>query len=157
MVEQLMAGAADVVHDFVAPLFLQRLTHAAGDVVEHFVPTDPLPLAFAALADALQRITNAFGIANLVERRRPLGAVAAAAAGMLGIALEAANLVRVFFDHRNQAAGRFAIETNGWNDPAVLLDFARPLRRVVLDPVVPLFHRRIVDQTMRFQFQCIGI
>ena len=159
MIKQLMAGPADVIHDLVAPLFLKRFAHSRGDIVEHFVPSHAFPFAFAAFADAFQRIANALRIGHLIERRRTFGAVSAAAAGMFRIAFEAANAIGVLLDKAQQAAGRFAIETDRRNDPAMLFDFARPLRGVVLDPVVPFFHGRITGQTAArgFQAQRIGI
>src|SRR5688572_23371660 len=68
VVEKLMAGPPDVVHDLVAPLFLQRFAHSAGDVVEHFVPANLLPCPLASFAYAFQRITNTLWIRHLVER-----------------------------------------------------------------------------------------
>jgi hypothetical protein len=65
---------------------------------------------------------------------------------MFRIALEAANLVGVFLDDADQSASRFAIETNRRNDLAALLDFTRPLRGVVLHPVIPFFHGWIVGE-----------
>src|SRR6185369_13243222 len=41
MIEQLMAWPANVIHDLVATILLQRLAHTAGDFIEHFVPTHP--------------------------------------------------------------------------------------------------------------------
>ena len=53
-----MTGAADVINDFVAPLFQQRFPYAAGNVIESFIPGDARPLSCAALAHALERETN---------------------------------------------------------------------------------------------------
>src|SRR3970040_1104946 len=99
-----MAGPADVIHDLVAPFFLKRFAHPRRDIVEHFVPTDTLPFTLTSFADALQGITYAIGIGDLVERRRSLGAIAATTAGMLRIALEAADTVGVLLDEREQTA-----------------------------------------------------
>src|ERR1041384_4008252 len=138
-----MTRPSDVIHDFIAPLFQQRLPHAAGNVIESFIPRDTLPLSCAALADALERETNPLGIVDLIERGRALGAISAPTAGMLRIAVEPANTSGVLFNKTQKPASGFTIETNRRNDVAVLFDFARPLRSVVFDPIIPLFRRRI--------------
>src|SRR6266550_1480712 len=138
-----MPRPANVIHNLVAPLFLERFAHPRGDVVEHFVPSDAFPLPFTAFADALQRIANSLGIANLIERRRAFGAISTSAAGMFRIAFEAPNAMGVLFDKSQQTACRLAVKANRWNDTAMLFDFARPLAGIVLDPIVPFFHRRI--------------
>ena len=76
-----------------------------------------------------------------------------------GVAFELADLQRVFFDVGQQSAGRFAIEASSRNQEIMLLDFARPLCGIVLDPVVPFFYGRITCQTAArgFQAQRIGI
>ena len=76
--ESVLTRAADVVHDLVVPVFLQRLADAGGNVVERLVPRHPLPLPFSTAAGALERMENPVGIRDLVERGRALGAVAAA-------------------------------------------------------------------------------
>src|SRR5262245_30771376 len=151
MIEQLMPRPPDVVHDLVAPLFLDRLAHARADIVEHLIPADALPLPLPSFTGSSQRITNPFRIGDLVERRRSLGAVSAAASGMFRIAFETPDQVSFFFNETEQTAGRLAVETNRRNDPAMLLDFARPLRGVVLDPIVPFFYRWIARQTALFR------
>ena len=98
-------------------------------------------------ADALRGITNALGIGDLIQRRRAFGAVAAAAAGMFGIAFEAADAHRILVDESEQAASGFAVEANRRNNLAMFLDFARPRCGIVFDPVVPLFHGRIAVLT----------
>src|SRR6185369_5445691 len=157
MIEQFVARPADVIHDFVAPILLERFAHAAGDIIENFVPGSPLPLAFAALTDAFQWITDTLGIGHLVERCRTFGAVAPATAGVLGIAFEAPNCIGLFFDDGNEPAGRFTIEADRRNDPAMFLDLARPLGGIVFDPVLPFFDRRISRESVRFKSKRIGI
>ena len=157
MIEQLVTRPADVIHALVAALFLKRLAHPRCDVIENHIPSDALPLPFAALTRAPQRIANALRIVDLVQRRRPLGAVAPAAAGMLRITFEAANPVGVLLDESQEAACRFAVETDRRNDPAVFLNFSRPLRGVVLDPVVPFFHRRIAGEAAWVELRGSGI
>src|SRR5688572_1213309 len=66
VVEKLVAGAPHVIHDLIAAIFLERFAHAPGDIVEHFIPTDPFPLSFTSFADALERIKNPLGIGHLI-------------------------------------------------------------------------------------------
>src|SRR5678816_4116929 len=126
-----MAWPANVIHDFIPTLFCERFTHAARNVIQNFIPGNTFPLSLAAFADSFERVTNTLGIIDLIEGRRPLSAVAPAAAGMFRIALEAANCIGILFNDGNQAACRFAIETDCRNDPALLFDFARPLRGII--------------------------
>src|SRR5690242_4752221 len=106
-----MTGAADVIHDFVAPLLQQRFSYAAGDVIESFIPRDALPLSRAPLANALQRITNPLGIVDLIERGRSLGAISPPTAGMLRIAVETPDTSGVLFNKSQKPACGFTIET----------------------------------------------
>src|ERR1041384_1953846 len=149
-----MPGTSNVIHDFVAPLFQQRFSYAAGNVIESLIPGDALPLSGAALADALQRITNPLGIIDLIECRGSLGAISAPTAGMLRIPLETPDTSGVLFNESQKPACSFTIEANRRNDMAVFFDFTRPLRRVVLDPIIPLFHRRIARQSAR---ECLRV
>src|SRR5262249_51813044 len=90
------------------------------------------PLSFTARARAAQGKENSLGVSDLVERRRAFRAIAAAAARMVRIALELANLVRLVIDVRQEAARGLAIE-------------ARRRREAVasstLGPVVPPLDR----------------
>jgi hypothetical protein len=83
-----LPGAAHVVHHVVRPFLDERLANAPGDVVERRVPRDALPAVLAALAGAPQRKEDAVRVVDLVERRRPLRAVAPARAGVIRVALE---------------------------------------------------------------------
>src|SRR5438876_3207263 len=147
IVNEFMAGAADVVDDFVAAAFDERLADARGEVVEHLVPGDALPFGFAAIADALERIKDALGVVDLIESRGPLGTIAAAAARMGGVALEFADAVGLFVDVGEQAASGLAVEAYRGDEGVVLLDFARPSCRVVLGPILPAFDRREAGET----------
>src|SRR6187551_3377825 len=122
-----MAGPSNMIHDFIAPLFQQGFSYAAGNVIESFIPRDALPLSCAARADALERITNPLGIIDLIERGRTLRAISAPAAGMLRVALETADTAGVLFNESQKAACGFTIETNSRNDVAMLLNLPRPL------------------------------
>ena len=77
------------------------------------------------------------GIRDLVERGRAFGAVASARAGMLGVALELADLQRLFVDIGEKPAGRFTVEAGRGHEHVALLDSLRPGARVELAPVVP--------------------
>src|SRR5437762_2921710 len=75
-------------------------------------PRDARPFPFSTAADALQWIEDPVGIVDLIDRRRTLGAVAPAASGMEGIALELADGERVLLHPAQKSAGRLAIETD---------------------------------------------
>ena len=141
--EAVLARAADVVHHLVLAPVTDRLRDPPGDVVERFLPGDLAPPAGAALAVALQGEQDAVGVLNLVERRRALGAVAAARAGVLGIAFELADLAGLAIDVGEEAAGRLAVEAGRRHQPVALLHPLGPRLRVELDPVVPALLRRI--------------
>ncbi len=124
--EAVLAGAADVVHDRVRPLLDDRLPDPAGDVVERLVPGDPLPASRTAFPDPLERVEDPIRVGDLVDGCRALGAVAAARARVLGIALELADLERLLVDVGKQAAGRLAVEAGRRHEHVALLDPLRP-------------------------------
>src|SRR5512144_3174724 len=107
-----MTGASNVIHDFIAPLFQQGFSYAAGNVIESFIPRDALPLSCAARADALKRITNPLGIVDLIEGSRSLGAISAPTPGMLRVAVKTPDAPAVLFNKSQKPACGFAIETN---------------------------------------------
>src|SRR5262245_21082368 len=137
VVNELVAGPADVVHDLVAAALLERLPDARGDVVERLVPADALPLAPAPGPNALHRVAKALGILDLVQGVRPLRAVPAAAARVLGVPLELLNRQAVLVDVGQQPAGSLAVEADGGNQPKPAANAPRPGLRVVLLPVLP--------------------
>ena len=141
-VDQLVAGAPEVVHDLFRPPLDERFADAAGDVVERLVPRHPLPLAVAALPGAAHRVQDPLGVGDLIQRRRALGAVAPAAAGVLGVALELLDAERLLVDVGEQAAPGLAVEADRRDQRVVALDLLRPGARVVLLPVVPARGRR---------------
>src|SRR5215510_729387 len=146
VIKQLVARTADMIHDLVAPILFKRFAYPCRDIVQSFVPTHALPLSFSPLSNSLQRITNALGIGYLVQCRRPFRAVASAAPGMFGIAFESPDPQRFLVDETDKTARRLAVKTDRRNDLIMLLDFSWPMRRVVFDPIIPLFHGRIARQ-----------
>ena len=74
----ILAGPANVVHDFVAATLLERPPEAAGNITERLVPGDLLPLSLATFSRPFQGIKNAVRVVDLVECGRALGAVPAA-------------------------------------------------------------------------------
>src|SRR5579859_3516972 len=80
VVEKLVAGPANVIHDFVLAPFLKRFTNACSQIVQDLVPGHALPFSCSALAGTAQRIKDALRIVHLVDCGRPLGAVASATA-----------------------------------------------------------------------------
>src|SRR5205085_1975433 len=96
VVDELVAGTSNVIHDLVLPAILQSAADLVGEIVEHFVPGNALPLSFAALSGALQGIQNALRIVDLIDGGRTFRAVTATASGMLGISLELLNFQLLF-------------------------------------------------------------
>ena len=74
----ILTRPANVVHDFVVTVFLERSSQTAGNIMQGFVPGDLLPLALAAFARPFQGLEDAIRIVDLVECGRALGAVPAA-------------------------------------------------------------------------------
>src|SRR5262249_46151331 len=141
-----VSGPAYVIHNFIVSAFPKGSSDAAGDIVESLIPTYLLPIAFAAFADAFQRMENTFGIVDLSESGRSLGAVAPATARMDGIALEFANLHRRFVDISKQSASGLAIEAYCGHEHVIALDAFGPFVGVQFSPIVPFIGRRIVHQ-----------
>ena len=137
-----LARPADVIHQLVAPSLHDRLADPAADVGERLVPRHPLPLAFAALAGAPQRIKDAIGILELVRSDDPLRARAPAAARMHRVAFDLADVHLLLVDVGEDAARRLAVEADGRNDPVVAPILLRPARRLEVDVVVPLGRMR---------------
>ena len=139
-------GAADVVDHAVARAGIERVADFCRDFVQRLFPRDALPLARTALALALQRVKDALGIVNLVDGRRPLGAVTAAAGGMRRVAFELAHPPGLLVDVSEHPAGRLAVEAGGWHQRVAALDPLRPGVGVEFDMVVPLIRVRVVAQ-----------
>src|SRR5690606_19763774 len=140
--EPVLARPPDVVHDLVVPILFDGPADARRDVLQCFIPADLHPLPLAPPPRALQRLEDAVGVGDLVQRCRSLCAVAAARAGVLGVALELADLERRLVDVGEEAAGGFAVEAGRGDEDVALLDTAGPRLRVQLDPVVPALLRR---------------
>ena len=90
--ETIFTGAANVIHDLVAPVFNDRFANARGDIVKRRVPGSLFPFSCAAFTGALEWKQNAIGIVNLVERRRAFGAVSAARTRVFRIAFKLLDL-----------------------------------------------------------------
>src|ERR671939_331470 len=84
----ILARTPDVIHDLVAPPLLNGLAYTRRDLIQGIIPGDAHPLALAAPSCTLDRIKDAVGVCDLVQGRRPFGAVAPARARMLRVALE---------------------------------------------------------------------
>src|ERR1035441_2315876 len=159
IVDQFMAGTANVVDDFIATIFHDGLANATGEIVEHLVPRNAHPVPAAAFSDAFERIQNALRIGDLIQRRGALRAISSATSRMRGIAFELANLERLLVDICEQAASRLAVEANGRNYVVVILDFAGPMRGIIFDPVIPLVRWRKTREPLarRGEVQSCGI
>src|SRR5258708_30864379 len=79
VVNELVAGTAHVVHDFVLAIFLKRTADPSAKFVEHGVPGHALPFSFTALARTPQRIKDTFRVIYLIDGCRSLRAIAATA------------------------------------------------------------------------------
>jgi hypothetical protein len=134
-----------VVHDPV-PAALPARPHARGDVVHRLVPAHPPPLALAPRADALEGVQDALGVVDLVVGGGPLGAVAPAAAGVSGVALELADRERLLVDVGEQPARALAVEADRRHERVAPRDLLRPRLAVPLHPVVPAVRRRVLGQ-----------
>ena len=133
---------AEVHHDLVAPSLGQRGPDPGRQHVQGLVPADPLPSAAASRPGPLHRVQDPVRVGDLVERGRALGAVAAARAGMLGVALELAHLPGLPVHVGQQAAGGLAVEARGGDEHVVPLLAGRPGPGGQLHPVVPPLPRR---------------
>src|SRR2546426_5347055 len=135
--ESVFARASDVIHNFVATIFHDRFADSRSDCIKHFIPAYTFPLAFAPLACPLERIKDAIGIGNLVQRRRAFGAVAPSAPRILRIAFELLNLVRVFVDVSEQPARRLTVKARGRYKLIMSLFAPGPCLRIQLSPITP--------------------
>ena len=88
----LVPGPTDVIDDTVLGPSLQRSPNLRSNLVERLVPVDPLPAAFATLADSLHRVQNPLGIVNLIDCSRALGAGPATASGVVRVPLKLGDL-----------------------------------------------------------------
>src|SRR5689334_13089897 len=136
-IDELVAGAAEVIHDLLRPALDERFTNPSRDVVEHLVPRHALPFAAAPRAVAPHRIENALGVLHLIERRGALGAVASATARVQRVALELLDAERLLVDVREQPTRRLAVEADRRNQRVTSRDLSRPGDRIELLPVVP--------------------
>ena len=151
--DEVVSRAAYVIHDLFAAIFLKRFAHARAESLQHFVPRSPRPFSATPRPGALHRIKDAIGIMNLRDRRRALRAKASATGWMLRVALELRDLSGFFIDVGKKSARRLAVEANGRNKLVMLLDAARPGLSIVLDPIVPLFDRRVGREMTAVAFE----
>ncbi len=141
-----LAGTTDVVHDLVVAVLDDRLAQPGADLVEGLAPADPLPPAGAAGAHALHREQDPLGVVHLIERRRTLGAVPAAAPRVLRVALDLGDLAGRLVEIGDETAARLAVEARGRDHRVVALHPVRPRLGVELGPVVPTIVGRVLVQ-----------
>src|SRR5215469_14721935 len=98
IVDQLVAGTAHVIDDFVPSSLSQSGADPRGQIIEHLVPAHLLPFALTTPASASKWVKDSLGVVNLVEGRVTLGAVTSAAAWMRGVALEFSNAAGLLID-----------------------------------------------------------
>ena len=107
--------------DGVRAVFLAQLEHLRADLVERLVPADALPLAFAALAGALQRVQQAVFRVHLTPRRDALlAAVALSRFGARVVHGFRAHDLAVFHDGLDGAELVVAPAGTGRADPFLL-------------------------------------
>src|SRR5260370_38165557 len=112
VVNQLVAGPAHMVHDFVLASFLQRFPNSPTQIVQDLVPGNSLPFAPTALSCPTQRIENALWVIHLIDGGRTFGAVSPTAPGMGGIAFKLLDL-RLFLGYvSQQSTRRLAVEAD---------------------------------------------
>ena len=133
-----LAGTADVIHDFVPTVLENGFPDSRCDVVERLTPRHLAPFSRTAFAVAGQRIEDAIRILDLVRRDDAFGARAAAAARVHRIALDLPDRQLLLVDVCEDSARRLAVEADARDDPVVTAIFFRPARRLVIDVVVPL-------------------
>ena len=135
-----VARAANVIHHFSAAAFLQRLANARRESADDLIPSGALVLPRATRPTAFQRIQNALGVINLIQRGWALGAIAPARRRVMRVAFQLTDAIGFFVDPRHQPARGFAVEASGGHEAVVLVHFARPRFRVVFHPIVPALH-----------------
>ena len=136
-----VTGATDVIHHLSASVLLQRGSYARSQRIKHFVPVSAFPLTRATSSGAFHGVENALRIVHLVDGRRTLGAIPAAASGMRRIAFELADAHVFFIDICQQSASSLAVEAHRRDQHVVLGDLLRPDVGIVLCPVIPLLNR----------------
>src|SRR5260370_17618704 len=70
VVNQLVAGPAHVVHDFVLASFLQRFPNSPTQIVQYLVPRHSLPFALTPLSCPTQWIQNPLRSIDLFNHSR---------------------------------------------------------------------------------------
>src|SRR5215831_14376723 len=90
--DEVVAGAANVVHHFLATVLLYRLTDSSTKRFNNLGPGDPRPLAASPHTHTFHRIQHAVRIVHLVNCRRTLRAHSPAAGRVHWIAFELGDL-----------------------------------------------------------------
>src|SRR5947209_6794081 len=135
----IMPRSAYVIHHLVAAVLNDGGPNFAGKRFQYFVPGRAIPLAFSTLACTLERIQDAFGVIDLVDSGRSLGAVTSSTARVIRITLKFFDPSRLFIHVSHQSACRFTVKTDGRNYFVMFLYFARPRPGVIFNPIVPAF------------------
>src|SRR5258708_5242850 len=132
-----VSRSPDMIHHLVATPLDDSCANFAGECFQYLVPRGTLPFSFTAFACAFQRVEDALRVIDLVDSSRSLGAVAPAAARVIGIALEFFDTARPLIHVSHQATCGLAVEADGRNYRVVFFDFARPCFCIIFDPIVP--------------------
>ena len=127
-----------MVDDLVLALFLECLSDPSADLLERLIPADRLELPRPTRALALERRKDALGIGDLIDRRRALGAGAAAAPRVHRVALELRDVAGLLVHVRDEPTGALAVEADRRHEPVVDRFALGPGSRIELTPVIPL-------------------
>lgn len=139
--DEIVARPADVVHHLFAAALQDGLPDSCPERLEDFIPGSACPLAAPPWPDSLHWIEQPVGIMNLIDDGPTLGAQPAMAGWVHGVAFESVDLSRLLVDVGQKAAGRLAVEADGWNRLVAPGHVARPGGRIIVDPVIPLLNR----------------
>ena len=139
-----MAGATDMVRNFVVATLLYCLAHSSGNIIQHTVPAYPVPLAAASFARSFHRVEHPVGILNLVEGCGAFGTISSTTCRMVGIPDQLAHRHTLFINVGKKTATSLTVETGGRNQHILFRLALRPAFRIIFHPIIPLIGRRTV-------------
>ena len=138
-----------MVCNFIIAALLQRLAYTSCNVVQHFIPGHPFPVARSAFALPLERIEDTIRIRDLVDGSRAFGTVATTAARVVRIALKLAHRIGLLVYKGRQSASAFTVEAGRRNDGIMFFHLARMVLCLIFHPVIPFFGGRETGQIRR--------
>ena len=124
--ETFMAGATDMIRNFVIAALLYGLAHSSCNVVQHTVPAYPVPLAATSFARSFHRVEHPVGILNLVEGCGAFCTVSTTTGRMVGIADQLAHRHALFINIGKKSATSLTVETGCRNQHILFRLALRP-------------------------------